>query len=183
MYSSMFPPLPGSNNWRSFETASPSACAPAPSHSASRWNSTTNPTAFWQSGRNSRWAAHGIAKWNMTKPCRIRRANAKGPGVVLGARWSEKLFWNLVGWAGFEPPNRWLGRDLRSKCREAFGLEPERKKAPYVTGLGRLKMYVFGCGGRIWTCDLQVMSLTSYQTAPPRDKFIFFYPCVVDIIF
>ena len=29
---------------------------------------------------------------------------------------------------------------------------------------------VIGCGGRIWTNDLQVMSLTSYQTAPPRDN-------------
>ena len=28
----------------------------------------------------------------------------------------------------------------------------------------------FGCGGRIWTYDLRVMSPTSYQTAPPRDK-------------
>ena len=27
----------------------------------------------------------------------------------------------------------------------------------------------FGCGGRIWTYDLWVMSPTSYQTAPPRD--------------
>ena len=27
---------------------------------------------------------------------------------------------------------------------------------------------MIGCGGRIWTCDLQVMSLTSYRTAPPR---------------
>jgi hypothetical protein len=27
----------------------------------------------------------------------------------------------------------------------------------------------FGCGGRIRTCDLQVMSLTSYRTAPPRE--------------
>ncbi len=26
-----------------------------------------------------------------------------------------------------------------------------------------------GCGGRIWTCDLRVMSPTSYRTAPPRD--------------
>ena len=28
----------------------------------------------------------------------------------------------------------------------------------------------FGCGGRIWTYDLQVMSLTSYRAAPPRDN-------------
>ena len=26
-----------------------------------------------------------------------------------------------------------------------------------------------GCGGRIRTCDLQVMSLTSYRTVPPRE--------------
>ena len=29
---------------------------------------------------------------------------------------------------------------------------------------------IFGCGDRIWTCDLRVMSPTSYQTAPPRDN-------------
>ena len=28
-----------------------------------------------------------------------------------------------------------------------------------------------GCGGRIRTCGLQVMSLTSYLAAPPRDIF------------
>ena len=28
--------------------------------------------------------------------------------------------------------------------------------------------WIFGCGGRIWTYDLQVMSLTSYRAAPPR---------------
>ena len=29
---------------------------------------------------------------------------------------------------------------------------------------------LFGCGGKIRTCDLRVMSPTSYQTAPPRYK-------------
>ena len=29
-------------------------------------------------------------------------------------------------------------------------------------------VHKIGCGGRIRTCDLQVMSLTSYRTAPPR---------------
>lgn len=29
---------------------------------------------------------------------------------------------------------------------------------------------LFGCGGRIRTCGLQVMSLTSYRTAPPRKR-------------
>ena len=35
-----------------------------------------------------------------------------------------------------------------------------------------------GCGGWIWTNDLQVMSLTSYRTALPRDKV-----CVLYIIY
>ena len=29
--------------------------------------------------------------------------------------------------------------------------------------------YMVYCGGRIWTCDLRVMSPTSYRAAPPRD--------------
>jgi hypothetical protein len=35
-----------------------------------------------------------------------------------------------------------------------------------------------GCGGRIWTCDLQVMSLTSYRAAPPRAKVLSERPAV-----
>ena len=29
------------------------------------------------------------------------------------------------------------------------------------------------CGSRIWTCDLRVMSPTSFQTAPPRDIMLY----------
>ena len=36
-----------------------------------------------------------------------------------------------------------------------------------------IKISLIGCGAWIWTKDLQVMSLTSYQTAPPRDVNIF----------
>ena len=32
----------------------------------------------------------------------------------------------------------------------------------------------FGCGRRIWTNDLRVMSPTSYRTAPSRDILLFF---------
>ena len=44
----------------------------------------------------------------------------------------------------------------------------------------------FGCGGWIWTSDLQVMSLTSYQTAPPRDKnciFVLFFNIIFYVFF
>ena len=33
-----------------------------------------------------------------------------------------------------------------------------------------LKLSIKNCGSRIWTCDLRVMSPTSFQTAPSRDK-------------
>ena len=35
--------------------------------------------------------------------------------------------------------------------------------------LSYTSIWYFGCGGRIWTYDLRVMSPTSCQTAPPRD--------------
>ncbi len=47
------------------------------------------------------------------------------------------------------------------QCNEAARISP-----PYRID----KAGLFGCGGRIRTCDLQVMSLTSYRTAPPRAR-------------
>ena len=35
--------------------------------------------------------------------------------------------------------------------------------------LGLNTIYLWNCGSRIWTCDLRVMSPTSFQTAPSRD--------------
>ena len=46
-----------------------------------------------------------------------------------------------------------------------FGIAAENKKAPKPPLSSGVRV---GCGGRIRTCDLQVMSLTSYRTAPPR---------------
>ena len=44
-----------------------------------------------------------------------------------------------------------------------------------------------GCGGRIRTNDLRVMSPTSYQTAPPRDNemdtTLTLYECQANILF
>ena len=57
-------------------------------------------------------------------------------------------------------PARFLGkRRRRRQCKE-FALA--RTLAKHVV---RRR----GCGGRIRTCDLRVMSPTSYRTAPPRD--------------
>jgi len=42
-------------------------------------------------------------------------------------------------------------------------IEPERKKDATPKDrvfINNWYIWMFGCGGRIWTCDLQVMSLT-----------------------
>jgi hypothetical protein len=45
--------------------------------------------------------------------------------------------------------------------------------------LHRLPGEKIGCGGRIRTYDLQVMSLTSYQAAPPRGRVSTLYVCLL----
>ncbi len=55
----------------------------------------------------------------------------------------------------------------------------EQQKTEKIRGwmLAYLRFYpkylfcdnLFGCGDRIRTCDLEVMSLASYRAAPPRD--------------
>ena len=95
---------------------------------------------------------------------------------------------------GFEPRTTWL----KVKCSTTWATRPYsiilsaidliyyREKCPepesnqrhedfqssalptelsgHLTRLTRVN-----CGSRIWTCDLRVMSPTSFQTAPPRD--------------
>ena len=48
-----------------------------------------------------------------------------------------------------------------------FQAQNHRNRKPLETSM--FPRAWVGCGGRIRTCDLQVMSLTSYRTAPPRD--------------
>ena len=47
-------------------------------------------------------------------------------------------------------------------------LKPGDKKTKNKHIKQKLRIGNIGCGGRIWTYDLQVMSLTSYRAAPPR---------------
>ncbi len=46
---------------------------------------------------------------------------------------------------------------------------PNQEVKKYLFNL-MILLDLFGCGGKIRTCDLRVMSPTSYQTAPPRDQ-------------
>ena len=56
---------------------------------------------------------------------------------------------NLVEMTGVEPATSWM---------------QIRRSANWATS----PLLNFGCGDRIWTCDLWVMSPTSYLAAPPR---------------
>ena len=59
---------------------------------------------------------------------------------------------------------------VRTGFEPAISCVTGRHVDPYTTGPNRI-----GCGGRIWTSDLWVMSPTSYQTAPPRDIILCYY--------
>ncbi len=67
--------------------------------------------------------------------------------------------------SGSEASICWLGHILGTYWS---GILTCRKKRKRRKGLRRLG-FRDGCGGRIWTSDLWVMSPTSYLTAPPRD--------------
>jgi hypothetical protein len=69
------------------------------------------------------------------------------PGMLFLA-WPK----NLVEMTGIEPATPWM----QIRCSPSWATSPMK----------------IGCGDRIWTCDLWVMSPTSYLTAPPRDKLV-----------
>ena len=56
---------------------------------------------------------------------------------------------------------------LRLHCTGANPTQHTFNKKIHRMGVFLIKS---GCGEWIWTTDLQVMSLTSYRTALPRDK-------------
>ena len=78
---------------------------------------------------------------------------------------------------GFEPRTTWL----KVKCSTDWATRPyalDRNRtsdtrifSPLLYQLSYLGIDYksLSCGSRIWTCDLRVMSPTSFQTAPSRD--------------
>ena len=79
--------------------------------------------------------------------------------VKCSANWANTPFPEKSGNAWFR--NR--TRDTRIFCPLLYQLSYLGIWHVYIT-LQRVS-----CGSRIWTCDLRVMSPTSFQTAPPRD--------------
>ena len=58
--------------------------------------------------------------------------------------------------------------------QENVGLHDGLAKSKGLT-ISRKSLFLLGSGARIRTWDLRVMSPTSYQTAPPRVKFLSLY--------
>ena len=95
---------------------------------------------------------------------------------LIYERITYRMFNNLmVAPAGIEPATQ----GFSVPCSTDWAMEPKKMAVPTrielaifcVTGRrdNRYTTGPNGCGGKIWTYDLRVMSPTSYQTAPLRD--------------
>ncbi len=99
---------------------------------------------------------------------------------------SRKRFANAkIFWEKEEPPRRpcvlpcktparkgVLSTGLPKSIAELFGKRSNRHSSKEFAAMQTLADFAAlrrGCGGRIRTCDLRVMSPTSYRTAPLRD--------------
>ena len=70
---------------------------------------------------------------------------------------------------GVEPATPWM----QIRCSPNWATSPRRFATFQISNFKfEIGPEQNGCGDRIWTCDLWVMSPTSYLTAPPRDNFI-----------
>ena len=92
---------------------------------------------------------------------------------------NPQVYWLLVSVPGFEPGTTWL----KVKCSTNWathpyeilflmpssGIEPETRGFSVLCSTNWAN-WALSCGSRIWTYDLRVMSPTSFQTAPSRDK-------------
>ena len=108
---------------------------------------------------------------------------------MRATNWSDtrgSLFINKIGVTSTFArlhSNKWVGVALVIvKHDEGYQLERHTRFELVTSTLARLRstnwasvahqqqalLIEFGCGGRIWTDDLRVMSPTSYQAAPPR---------------
>ena len=95
---------------------------------------------------------------------------APGTGLFAGAAVVRRRRSSAAETPGPDPdrPSRSrVVRGRRDNHAAARVWTPKRERLRLVESEAAPRRGV-GCGGRIRTCDLQVMSLTSYRTAPPR---------------
>lgn len=145
------------------------------------------PSTLWLKVRcSTNWANGSLLKrlvyLTIWKWCRQEDLNPQPTDYKSVALPIELHRQIVVARDGIEPPTHgfsvrcstnWATEpSIHLKMAVRTGLEPATS---CVTGRHsnqlnyRTNKDKFGCGGRIWTCDLRVMSPTSYRTAPPRD--------------
>ncbi len=95
-----------------------------------------------------------------------------GVGGYSGAEWSSEV--------SFVSANRrgvWAGRSIHRALWAQSTARQTKKASRNLSKVQVPACFLSGCGGRIRTGDLQVMSLTSYLTALPRVplSFTFYY--------
>ena len=126
--------------------------------------------------------------WEKEQPAFEQRvcSNANSCGFCRPLQGSRKRFANAkIFWEKEEPPRRpcvlpcktparkgVLSTGLPKSIAELFGKRSNRHSSKEFAAMQTLADFAAlrrGCGGRIRTCDLRVMSPTSYRTAPLRD--------------
>ena len=122
----------------------------------------------------------GSRKSQRTCPARFlgkrrRRRQCKefARGFLLRApKKARRTFWEEGAAAFLRPPFQGSRKSQRACPARFLGKRRRRRQCKEFALARTLAKHVVrrrGCGGRIRTCDLRVMSPTSYRTAPPRD--------------
>ena len=111
------------------------------------------------------FAVDGFAGYHLQlglgKHCPI--INISGFGLLKG--------WKILFCRAATADRHRFRRIFKQRNGLVFGCFADREACfRYKKRGSETSSFVNGCGGRIWTYDLQVMSLTSYRAAPPRDK-------------
>ena len=127
------------------------------------------PLTLWLKVRcSTNWASRTFLWWRMTG------SNRRPSACKADALPAELILHLMVAWDGIEPPTQgfsvlcstdWATKPF-FKMAVQTGIEPA---ISCVTGrhVNRYTTGPFGCGDRTWTCDLRVMSPTSYQLLHP----------------
>ena len=91
----------------------------------------------------------------------------RGFSVLCSTNWA---IWAFDAYAVFTVhlKTTFFGRDVVAYAHKTMCFSKRALKTPSFVRARFIHLRV-SCGSRIWTCDLRVMSPTSFQTAPPRD--------------
>ena len=93
-----------------------------------------------------------------------RETSARNTRLVSLALWATPFEKTILNRFFFTDPTSNARRSHNPSCQIQFSLCSKKR-----THHPKDSVFSYGCGGRIWTYNLRVMSPTSYRVAPLRD--------------